>query len=260
MIRCVFFAVVVQLAWGCSMRAGAAAPPGPPGPRVVMIACEDEYDAKTTLPAFAVQIQKADPTLRVTTLIGNKEKTDIPGLDAIASADLLVLYMRRSQLPDAQLGLFKTYFSTGKPVVALRTTSHGFQNWLAFDKEVLGAQYDNHHNNKKDGSQISFVAEQAKHPVLAGIEAKPFHSPMWIYKYPTMDESCTVLMRGSFNGKTEPVLWVRTRKIERDTNSAKATGNGRVLYTALGVPEDFKNPLFVKLLTNGVQWCLEQSK
>ncbi len=232
----------------------------PPGPNVVMVACEDEYDAKTTLPAFAEELKKLDRTMRVLVLVGNKEKTDIPGINAIESADVLVLYMRRSQLPEGQLNKFKSYFASGRPVVAIRTSSHGFQNWLDFDKEVLGAKYDNHHGNKKEGSEMSFVAEQAKHPVLAGIEAKSFHSPMWIYKYPTMDESCTVLMRGSFNGKNEPVTWVRTRKIDIDPNGVKRAGNGRVFYTAMGVPEDFRNPLFVKLLSNGVQWCLEKPK
>ena len=232
----------------------------PRGPSVVMVACEDEYDAKTTLPAFAEELKKSNPAFRISMLVGNKEKTDIPGIQAIDGADLLILYMRRTQLPEAQLTRFKSYFASGRPIVAIRTSSHGFQNWLDFDHEVLGAKYDNHHGNKKEGSEISFVADHAKHAVLAGIEAKPFHSPMWIYKYPRMDESCTVLMRGTYDGKTEPVTWVRSRKTDTGPDAAKVAGNGRVFYTAMGVPEDFKNPAFVKLLTNGVQWCLEKAK
>lgn len=212
-------------------------------PHIVMIACEDEYDARTTLPAFAKELNKGK-AYRITHLTGNEKKTDIPGLAALDSADLLVIYFRRTTLPDDQLAKFKTWFASGKPTLAIRTTSHGFQNWLEFDRTVLGATYGNHYGNKKDGTQISFVEKQAKHPILAGLERKPFHSPMWVYKYTDVADTVTVLMTGKFKEHEEPVTWTNVYK------------GGRVFYTSLGLPDDFKSPVFVTMLGNAVTWCL----
>ncbi len=214
-------------------------------PHILMISCEDEYDAKDTLPAFAKTLNR-DKTYRITHLAGNAKKTDIPGLDAIDSADLLVLYFRRTQLPDRQLAKFKAWFEAGKPVVAIRTTSHGFQNWLEFDRLVLGATYGNHHGNKTKGTQISFIEKQADHAIIKGLEHKTFHSPMWVYKYTNLADSVTVLMTGRHENHVEPVTWTNIHK------------GGKVFYTSLGHQDDFKNETFVKLLTNAVKWCLER--
>ena len=212
-------------------------------PHVVMITCEDEYDAKTTLPAFAKTLNKND-AYRITHLTGNEKKTDIPGLETLDSADLLVLYLRRTTLPQPQLAKFKTWCETGKPMIAIRTTSHGFQNWLEFDRTVLGATYGNHYGNKTDGTTLSFVEKQAKHPILAEVDQKSFHSPMWVYKYTNLAESVTVMMEGKFKDHVEPVTWTNVHK------------GGRVFYTSLGHQEDFKNESFVKMLGNAVKWCL----
>ncbi len=217
----------------------------PKQPHIVMIACEDEYDAKSTLPAFAKTLN-ADNAYRITQLQGNEKKTDIPGLNALDSADLLVLYFRRTTLPDDQLKKFKAWFEAGKPIVAIRTTSHGFQNWLEFDRIVLGATYGNHYGGKSKGTQISFVEKQTDHPILKGVDQKTFHSPMWVYKYTNLADSVTVLMTGKFEDHVEPVTWTNVYK------------SGRVFYTSLGHADDFKNEVFVKLLSNGVTWCLAQ--
>lgn len=212
-------------------------------PHVIMITCEDEYDAKTTLPALAKKLNEHE-TYRITHLTGNEKKTDIPGLEALDSADLLVLYLRRTTLPDSQLAKFKAWCEAGKPVIAIRTTSHGFQNWLEFDRLVLGATYGNHYGNKTDGTTINFVVKQAKHPIIVDVSQKSFHSPMWVYKYTNLAESVTVLMEGKFKDQIEPVTWTNIHK------------GGRVFYTSLGHQDDFKNEVFVKMLGNAVKWCL----
>lgn len=234
----IFFSGLVAPAQGDAKRAQAKPP------HILMISCEDEYDAKETLPAFAKVLNK-DDTYRITHLTGNEKKTDIPGLDAIDSADLIVLYFRRTSLPENQLAKFKAWFEAGKPVVAIRTTSHGFQNWLEFDRIVLGATYGNHYGNKSKGTQISFVEKQADHAILKSLDRKTFHSPMWVYKYTSLADSVTVLMTGKFEDHVEPVTWTNVYK------------GGRVFYTSLGHQDDFKNEVFVKMLSSGVRWCLK---
>jgi type 1 glutamine amidotransferase len=43
------------------------------------------------------------------------------------------------------------------------------------------------------------------------------------------------------------VAWVRQRPV--------GGLNQRIFYTSLGHPEDFRNPVFVRLLTNGLFWA-----
>ena len=216
-------------------------------PHIVMITCEDEYDAKATLPSFAKILNK-DDAYRITHLTGNEKKTHIPGLEAMDSADLIVLYFRRTQLPEQQLAKFKAWFNAGKPVMAIRTTSHGFQNWLEFDRIVLGATYGNHYGNKSKGTQITFVEKQSDHPILKQLDHKSFHSPMWVYKYTSLADSVTVLMTGKFEDHVEPVTWTNVYK------------GGRVFYTSLGHQKDFENEVFVRMLMNGVRWCLKDDE
>ena len=87
-------------------------------PKIVVVTAEQEYNAKETLPAFF----KADVERKLgvkPTFINSDSTTDIPGLDALDDADLLVLYARRRTLPEDQLAKFRAYVKRGKPLVAL---------------------------------------------------------------------------------------------------------------------------------------------
>ena len=75
-------------------------------------------------------------------------------------------------MPEAQLNRFKAYFDAGKPVVGVRTASHSFQNWLEFDKVVLGCNYGRHYGTGKEGDQTAITLASkyaADHPILRGI-------------------------------------------------------------------------------------------
>ena len=49
----------------------------------------------------------------------------IPGLEGIDSFDVMVLFTRRIVLPENQLTAVKKYITAGKPIVGIRTASHG---------------------------------------------------------------------------------------------------------------------------------------
>jgi type 1 glutamine amidotransferase len=77
---------------------------------------------------------------------------------------------------------------------------------------------------------------------------KPFQSVGSLYKNPNVAKDVIVLLTGTIPGNTEPVAWVRERKVGEKTQ--------RVFYTSLGHPEDFQDPNFTRLLTNGLMWTL----
>jgi type 1 glutamine amidotransferase len=133
----------------------------------------------------------------------------------------------------------KRYCRRGGPIVALRTASHAFQNWLELDKEVLGGDYRGHYGNKET-PQIAIVAAAKDHPILRGF--KPYTSAGSLYKNPKIAADTTVLLTGTIPEHTEPVAWTRAHR------------GGRVFYTSLGHPEDFRQLGFLRLLVNAVFW------
>jgi len=124
--------------------------------------------------------------------------------------------------------------------VGVRTAGHAFRNWLAFDKKVLGGNYKGHYGGGA-ATEVRFADAAKDHPVLAGVE--PFASHYSLYKNTGFAGDVTLLATATAKGKTEPVAWTRRHK------------GGRVFYTSLGGPEDFRNPDFRRMLTNAVFWA-----
>jgi type 1 glutamine amidotransferase len=135
----------------------------------------------------------------------------------------------------------KKFVKSGKPLVGVRTASHGFQKWLEMDKEVFGGDYKGHFG--AGVADVEVVEKGKDHPVLAGV--KPFRTNGSLYKNPNVAADVTVLLRGTMGKNAEPVAWAR----EKDGR--------RVFYTSLGHPDDFADANFVRLLTNGLLWALK---
>src|SRR5262249_29400775 len=163
----------------------------------------------------------------------------LPGLESLDTCDVMLLFTRRLTIKGEQLERVKKYCTSGKPVVAVRTASHAFQNWLALDKEVLGGDYQNHYGETMK-TRVSIVENAKNHPTLA--EFKPFESPGSLYKNPNVAKDVEVLLTGNNGQHVEPVAWTRPYK------------GGRIFYTSLGHPKDFENESFRRLLVNALFW------
>jgi len=236
-------------------------------PRILFIIAENEYDADKTLPEFARRLQTkynfscefalGIPKTRIT-----KERNNITGLEALPSADLAVVYVRRRALPVEQMKYLRDYIKSGKPLIGLRTASHafaphdelepGFVDWREFDRDVLGGNYHGHHNNKaKDGPKtyVWVKPEMKSHPILNSVPSGEFYVQSWLYKTLPLTKTTSVLMMGRVEDRKphEPVAW---------TN--RHIGSGRVFYTSLGHPDDFKMPAFRRLLINAIFWALDK--
>src|SRR5262245_41574909 len=59
--------------------------------------------------------------------IDPNEPTNIPGMQALDSADLVVMLWRFRRPDDASMKHFTDYYLAGKPFIALRTSTHAFQ-------------------------------------------------------------------------------------------------------------------------------------
>ncbi|MCE9531677.1 MAG: ThuA domain-containing protein [Planctomycetes bacterium] len=217
------------------------AEPGPKKLKVLLISGSLEYKSDDSLAAFQKYLEANYPV--ECSRAFRKADDDIPGLEGLETCDVAVFFTRRLTVKGEQLERIKKYATSGKPIVAIRTASHGFQNWLAMDKEVLGGNYKNHY---KDGPKCEIkIADKGKeHPILQGV--KPWASTGSLYLNPDINKDVTLLMTGSIPDHTEPITWVRENK------------GGRVFYTSLGHPDDFKEDSFKRMLVNAIFWTAKR--
>jgi len=223
-------------------------------PHLVMVMAEGEYHTNESLPEFASQ--QLGKHFRVSSVFADdKDRNSIPGIDVINDADVVLFSVRRRVLPKKAMSVIRKYVKAGKPVVGIRTASHAFSlngkklptglvDWPGFDAEVFGGSYHGHHANDLK-SMISINAAQKRNPILTGIPDKPFPQAYSLYEVLPLAKNTTVLMTGKLKGHpVEPVAWTFQRK-----------EGGKSFYTSLGHPGDFKQPEFVRLLTNGIYWA-----
>ena len=150
--RLVLFSILCR-AW---MTATLAADPwlvigGGEGPgkgrHIVFIAAEESYRSEESMPVMArilsrqgfkctvlFAIDPADGT------INPQIKDNIPGLEALESADLLVAFMRWRELPDEQMKRIIDYTESGRPILGIRNATHPFK--YAKRKDSAYAKYD----------------------------------------------------------------------------------------------------------------------
>ena len=226
----------------CFPAFALAAEPKPPAAplKVSIYSGATEYHSDQTLAAFKAYLEKNyDVRCEL------NDVTDwhtLPGIDQLETCDVMLVFARRVELPPDQVEKVKKYIESGRGVVGIRTASHAFQTWLAFDHEVLGGDYHNHVKDDKL-AQLTLPAAAKDHPVLKGVN--PFTTMGKLYKNPQIAADDTVLLKAKTDDDAEPVAWARTRAAHRDQ---------RVFYTSLGVPEDFENENFRRMIANAILW------
>lgn len=232
----------------------------PQSSHVVFMIGEDEYHTWETLPEFGkkdleprgyrVTIVHADPA----------DKNNFPGLvDALRTADALVLSVRRRTPPREQLDAVRAHLAAGRPLVGIRTACHAFalrptdppaaaplSTWQDFDPAVLGGHYTNHHPAGPQ-TTITLAPGARAHSILKDISVAGLTGSGSLYKVSPLVNDTTLLLMGEIPGQpAEPVAWTHLYGPKR----------ARIFYTSLGHPDDFKNAEFRHLLVNGVAWAL----
>jgi nicotinamidase-related amidase len=223
-------------------------------PRVVIVMAEPEYSTDQTLPKFAAEELGKD--FRVSMVFGSQtDPADLPGLEAIADADALLISVRRRPLKPAQMKLLREYVAAGKPVLGIRTASHAFslhgakppaglETWESWDADVFGGHYTGHHANGVNYT-VRVVGEASFNPILMSLETTDPKANVAslvghgsLYKVRPLAGPTWWLLVGHIPGQPEePVAWMNHRVDKGDS-----------FYTSLGHPDDFAEPAFRKLL------------
>ncbi|MFK5923641.1 MAG: isochorismatase family protein [Verrucomicrobiota bacterium] len=228
-------------------------------PHVIFMVSDDHYHADKLMPELAQWLRETQ-NLQVTVLHG-QGKHSIPGMVNLKSADAVVVYVRRLGLRDEQMKALQAYVAAGKPILGMRTANHAFKmnfknpkgfqvpagqmEWVEFDRDILGGNYHNHGPNEA-GTDVKNVVKD--HPVMKKVEPTAWHSTGSLYFTQPLAKDATLLMTGSIKTDTEPLTWIRD----------KAEGRGKVFYTGLGHPDDFKVPAFRQLMLNAIEWAVEK--
>jgi hypothetical protein len=263
------------------------------GKHIVLVSGDDEYRSEEALPQLgkilAVRhgfkctvlfaIDPADGTIRP------DRQDNIPGLEALETADLMIIATRFRNLPDEQMRFLVNYIESGKPMVAMRTATHAFnikggtyaryswnnKEWEGgFGKQVLGETWISHHGKHGSESTRGIVAPgQEKHPILRGIRSGDIWGPTDVYtvRLPLPGDSTTLVLgqvltgmkpddpplEGAKNDPMMPVAWTKTYR----TQSGKTA---RIFTTTMGASEDLSNEGVRRLLVNATYWALGMEK
>ncbi len=198
-----------------------------------------EYKSDDSLRTLIKHLEANYPVECILMSAKAEKDTAFAGIEKLAECDVAVFFTRRLQIEGESLEAVKKFVASKKPIVGIRTASHGFQKWLEVDKEILGGNYKGHFG--AGVADVKIIEKQKDHPILKGVAA--FKTNGSLYKNPDISPDVTVLLQGYMGKETEPVAWTR----EKDGR--------RVFYTSLGHPDDFKDENFIRLLVNGLAWA-----
>ena len=117
------------------------------GRQIVLVSGDEEYRSEEALTQLG-KILATEHGFNCTVLFAIDPKTglinpnyheNIPGLEALQTADLLVIATRFRNLPDEQMRRIDDYLKSGRPVMGLRAATHAFKipvertNWVHYD-------------------------------------------------------------------------------------------------------------------------------
>jgi type 1 glutamine amidotransferase len=257
------------------------------GKHIVLVSGDEEYRSEEALPQLGKILSKhhgfkctvlfaidpADGTI-------NPDKADnIPGLEALKSADLMILFTRFRNLPDEQMKHIVEYVDSGRPILGMRTATHAFNlksktygkysvggggEWKGgFGRHILGETWVNHWG--RHGSESTrglLVKEEKDNPILHGIKDGDIWGPTDVYEVHLGGECKPLVLgqvlsgmrpndppiEGKKNEPMMPIAWTKTYK-------GAADKTGRTFTTTMGASQDLQSEGLRRLLVNAAYWA-----
>ena len=249
------------------------------GKKIVFICGDEEYRSEEALPMLAKILSQRhgfDATVLFSIdpekgFIDPNQQKNIPGTEALADADLLVIFTRFRDLPPVQTAPITAFLNAGKPVIGLRTSTHAFAgamedggwtygDWQkgGFGMKILGETWVAHHGaHKKEGARGVIEKENAGHPILRGVKDVFAASDVYTVKHLTGNE--TVLLRGAVTETLDPA----SKAVEGEKNNPlqalawlhdytapNGTTKGHSFCTTAGAAVDLVNEDLRRLVVN----------
>lgn len=267
------------------------------GKHIVLISGDQEYRSEEGLPQLGKILAERHgftctvlfPIHPETGAIDPETTTNVPGTEALQTADLMIIASRFLHLPEAQMQPIDAFINAGKPVIGLRTATHAFQlpvdddpydryhhysfnyegnEWPGgFGRQVLGETWVRHHAEAEKEATRGRIAPNAEaHPILNGVSDGALFGPSDVYgiRLPLPADSRVLVLgevvagmdpddpavEGEKNDPMMPVAW--TRKYV-----APYGETGRAFTTTMGSARDLLNEELRRLLVNASYHLLD---
>lgn len=258
------------------------------GKKIVLVSGDDEYRSEESMPMLG-KLLATHHGFHCVVLFAIDEKTgeikpdhqtNIPGLEALKDADLMMINTRFRNLPDDQMKHIDDYLKTGKPVIGMRTATHAFNipkgktyshygNGYGgedfkggFGRQVLGEKWISHHGGHKRQATRGIIADgQADHPIVTGIKPGEIFGLSDVYgvRLPLPGDSKPIILgavlegmkvddkpvEGKKNDPMMPVAWTKSYQL-------KDGKEGMAFNTTMGASVDLIEPGLRRLLVNAV--------
>jgi hypothetical protein len=258
------------------------------GKHIVLVSGDEEYRSEEALPQLAkILSQRHGFKCTVLFAINPKDGTinpdindNIPGLEALRSANLMVIFTRFRNLPNQQMQHIAAYVDAGRPIIGMRTATHAFDiknnrsyakygvhstEWDGgFGRQVLGETWVSHHGQHGAQSTRGVIARgEEGNPILRGIKDGDIWGPTDVYgvRLP-LPQGCEALVLGQVldgmkpddqpvagaqNRPKMPIAWAR---------SGPSSYRGRVFTTTMGASQDLESEGLRRLLVNACYWAV----
>ena len=256
------------------------------GQHIVFVTGEEYYRSEEGMSMFAKILSQhhgykctvlfaIDP---VTGFINANKANNIPGLEALKSADLMVVFARFRELPDADMKHIVDYVNAGKPVLGIRNATHAFRYsanstspykswdfqskaWLGgFGQQILGDTWIAHYGKfQKEATLATVISSQRNNPVLRGVADTIFcHTD--VNSVERLTPKDLVLMQGQVLSGLNPIDPPVTDK-RKDvrmpfawfkTYTAPSGKEGRSFTTTAGASLDWQSEDLRRLMVNAI--------
>lgn len=256
------------------------------GQHIVFITGEEYYRSEEGMSMFAKILSQhhgykctvlfaMDP---ITGFINANMANNIPGLEALKSADLMVVFARFRELPDADMKHIVDYVNAGKPVLGIRNATHAFRYsanstspykswdfqskaWLGgFGQQILGDTWIAHYGKfQKEATLATVVSTQRNNPVLRGVADTIFcHTD--VNSVERLMPKDLVLMQGqvlSGLNPTDPPVTDKRKDVRMPfawfkTYTAPSGKEGRSFSTTAGASLDWQSEDLRRLMVNAI--------
>ena len=261
------------------------------GKHIVLVAGDDEYRSEESMPMLA-KILSNRYGFKTTVLfpieptsgdIVPNFQNNIPGLEYLESADLMIMLTRFRELPDEQTQHIENFLKAGKPIIGLRTSTHAFAyqknkesrfaKWTwngkeagwekGFGKRIFGETWVNHHGiHAKEGSRslIDGVQQMNDHPVLRGV--KDIWVPEDVYGIQSLPAEAEVLIYGQSTAGMNaqaPLMWEKSVMPIAWTKPYQIEGGkpGMAFASTMGSSLGFQRADLRRLILNASFWLLD---
>ena len=256
------------------------------GQHIVFVTGEEYYRSEEGMSMFAKILSQhhgykctvlfaIDP---VTGFINANKANNIPGLEALKSADLMVVFARFRELPDADMKHIVDYVNAGKPVLGIRNATHAFRYsanstspyknwdfqskaWLGgFGQQILGDTWIAHYGKfQKEATLATVVSSQRNNPVLRGVADTIFcHTD--VNSVERLTPKDLVLMQGqvlSGLNPMDPPVTDKRKDVRMPfawfkTYTAPSGKEGRSFTTTAGASLDWQSEDLRRLMVNAI--------